>query len=186
MLAACFTRHAGVAQVVAEEPPAMRRGTERDQQSAGDEKNGIVNQRTTLNLVGVVDTESGESRRNENIFLNPIDNNTLKELNLRLGTTATVIEFFRPERNYFAAEFGNSPSTPLHVASSSAQQLHGNVFFRHLNSAVKARSFFQAGACSLRGRTSMERHSALRSGKEPLFHWKAHSREFVGTSTETS
>jgi hypothetical protein len=133
------------AQVAAEGSPAMRRGTEREQQSADKNGSAIVNQRTVLNLVGVADTASGESRRNENIFLNPIDNNALKELNLRLGTTATVIEFFRPERNYFAAEFGNSPSSPLHIASLSARRVHGNVFFRHFNSVVKARSFFQVG-----------------------------------------
>src|SRR5918994_1628179 len=133
ILVSCCTPGLSAAQVAPEEPPVTRRGTEREQQSAGNEGSAIVNQRTTLNLVGVADTESGESRRNENVFLNPIDNNALKELNLRLGTTATVIEFFRPERNYFAAEFGNSPSTPLHITSSSVQRVHGNIFFRHFN-----------------------------------------------------
>jgi hypothetical protein len=110
-----------------------------------DSQTTTLDKRTALNLVGVADAESGESRRNENIFLNPIDNNALKELNLRLGTVATVIEFFRPERNYFAAEFGNSPSVPLHLGTSSPRRLHGQLFMRHLNSVLKARSFFQVG-----------------------------------------
>jgi hypothetical protein len=42
-------------------------------------------QRTQLNLLGQTDTSSGESRRNENVQFNLIDNNSLRELNLRVG-----------------------------------------------------------------------------------------------------
>ena len=45
--------------------------------------------RADLNLLGRTNTSTGESRRNENIQFNLIDNNALKELNIRLGTTAT-------------------------------------------------------------------------------------------------
>ena len=48
--------------------------------------------RTDLNLLNKTDTAAGESRRNENVQFNLIDNNALKELNIRLGTTATLIE----------------------------------------------------------------------------------------------
>ena len=41
--------------------------------------------RTRLNLLGEVDSENGEGRRNENVQLTLIDNNVLKELNTRLG-----------------------------------------------------------------------------------------------------
>jgi hypothetical protein len=58
--------------------------------------------RTDLNLLNKTDTASGESRRNENVQFNLIDNNALKELNIRLGTTATLIE----EANRLAAEIG--------------------------------------------------------------------------------
>src|SRR6267378_7364555 len=75
-------------------------------------------QRTELNLLGKVDTQSGESRRNENVQFNLIDNNTRKELNTRLGTSATIVEEFHPDRNYFGVEFGNAPPTVLHVAAS--------------------------------------------------------------------
>jgi hypothetical protein len=54
--------------------------------------------RTELNLLGKVDTQSGESRRNENVQFNLIDNNTRKELNSRLGTSATIVDEFRPEQ----------------------------------------------------------------------------------------
>src|SRR5437763_9672172 len=42
--------------------------------------------RTDLNLLGATDSAAGESRRNENVQFNLIDNNALKYLNLRLGT----------------------------------------------------------------------------------------------------
>ena len=102
-------------------------------------------QRTQLNLLGEVDSEGGEGRRNENVQLTLINNNVLKELNTRMGTTATVVETFDVERNYFGREFGGSPTTPLHVSGSSASGLHGQVFWSHNNSALSARSFFQAG-----------------------------------------
>jgi hypothetical protein len=96
-------------------------------------------------LLGQTNTEGGESRRNENIQFNLIDNNALKELNIRLGTTATLIEEFKPNRNYFGAEFGNSPSSPLHVTASGQQNFHGRLHVSHQNSVFSARSFFQAG-----------------------------------------
>src|SRR6185503_15670701 len=100
-------------------------------------------QRTELNLLGKVDTEKGESRRNENVHFNLIDNNALKELNIRLGTNATIVEEFRPDRNYFGVEFGNSPVAPLHVAASKALGFHGGLYEIHNNSVFSARSFFQ-------------------------------------------
>ncbi|HTM49752.1 MAG TPA: hypothetical protein VL285_13750 [Bryobacteraceae bacterium] len=103
-------------------------------------------QRTELNLLGKVDTASGESRRNENIQFNLIDNNALKELNIRLGTSATIVEEFRPERSYFGVEFGNPPAASLHVAASKASGFHGSLYETHNNSVFSARSFFQAGA----------------------------------------
>ncbi|MBM3724762.1 MAG: hypothetical protein FJW40_04980 [Acidobacteria bacterium] len=102
--------------------------------------------RTTLNLLGKTDTSSGESRRNENVQFNLIDNNALKELNVRMGTTATIVTEFRAERGYFGTEFGNPPPGPIHVAvAKGVSALHGEATFGHGNSALSARSFFQVG-----------------------------------------
>src|SRR6185436_19748986 len=103
-------------------------------------------QRTELNLLGKVDTASGESRRNENVQFNLIDNNALKELNIRLGTNATIVQEFLPDRNYFGVEFGNSPAATLHVPASKALGFHGSLYETHNNSIFSTRSFFQAGA----------------------------------------
>ena len=69
-------------------------------------------ERTALNLLGEVDSSSGESRRNENVDITLIDNNVLKELNRRMGTTATVVRTFSAEKGYFGSEFGAAPSAP--------------------------------------------------------------------------
>jgi hypothetical protein len=101
--------------------------------------------RIELNLLGKEDASAGESRRNENIQFNLIDNNALKELNLRLGVTATIVDAFRPDRSYFASEFGKPPSAILHLKPIALSKWHGSVYETHQNSVFNARSFFQAG-----------------------------------------
>lgn len=102
-------------------------------------------QRTELNLLGQVDTASGEGRRNENVSVTLIDNNVLKEINQRMGTTATIVDEFEAERDYFGSEFGGSPSSPLHVRSSPSSNVHGSANWTHNSSIFTARSFFQVG-----------------------------------------
>src|SRR5690242_10689226 len=82
--------------------------------------------RTDLNLLGATDSAAGESRRNENVQFNLIDNNALKYLNIRLGTNATIITEFQPERRYFGTEFGSAPVAPIHLsAPKSLAGIHG-------------------------------------------------------------
>ncbi|MBI3697888.1 MAG: hypothetical protein HY238_24030 [Acidobacteria bacterium] len=116
-----------------------------EQQAEPEPKPADSNKRIELNLLGAPDTTAGESRRNENIQFNLVDNNALKELNVRLGATATIVEEFHRERNYFGAEFGNPPSPALHVPATRAAGIHGSAYESHLNSIFSARSFFQAG-----------------------------------------
>ena len=101
--------------------------------------------RTELNLLGQLDAASGESRRNENVRITLIDNAVLKELNIRMGTTATVVEEFRADRNYFGSEFGSKPSSLLHLSAAATSRFHGNLYASHNNSIFSARSFFQVG-----------------------------------------
>ena len=72
--------------------------------------------------------------------------NALKELNVRLGTTATIVEDFRVDRGYFGVEFGNRPPAPLHLAPARVAALHGTLYEWHNNSVFSAWSFFQAGS----------------------------------------
>ena len=98
------------------------------------------------NLLGQADTSKGEGRRNENVQINLVDTNAARELNSRVGTTATIIEEFRPERGYYAAEYGNAPRNPVHVQAQRGAGVHGNLFWTHNNSVFTARSFFQVGS----------------------------------------
>lgn len=102
--------------------------------------------RTRLNLLGEVNSEQGEGRRNENVRLTLIDNNVLRELNERLGISATAVKNFQIDRSYWATEYGGQPSRPLHAPPARASRINGNLFLTHTNSAVSARSFFQVGA----------------------------------------
>ena len=102
-------------------------------------------QRQDLNLLGVTDANSGESRRNENVQFNPVDNNALKELNARVGITATIVEQFKVDRSYFGNEFGNRAKAPPYLAASKLSAFHGTIYETHLNSIFTARAFFQAG-----------------------------------------
>ena len=101
--------------------------------------------RTDMNLLGETSSETGESRRNENVQFNLVDNNALKELNIRLGTTATLISEFAVDRGYFGSEYGKPPTPPVHAPPGRGSGFHGDAFWRHNNSVFSARSFFQAG-----------------------------------------
>src|SRR6476659_4541574 len=101
---------------------------------------------TELNLLGSTDSAAGDSRRNENVQFNLIDNNALKYLNIRLGTNATIVTEFQPDRKYFGTEFGGSPAPPIHLNSvRSTGAFHGGLSFTRSDSLFSARSFFQAG-----------------------------------------
>lgn len=101
--------------------------------------------RVELNLLGKEDTSKGEGRRNENVQFNLVDNNALKELNVRLGATATLVQEFRADRGYFGAEFGNPSTGPVHLSTARRVNWHGNLFANHQNSVLAARAFFQVG-----------------------------------------
>lgn len=104
-----------------------------------------ANKRVEMNLLGKTDAASGESRRNENVQFNLVDNNALKELNVRLGTTATIVREFNPSSGYFGAEFGNAPKASITLPAPIRSGFHGRLYETHLNSVTSARSFFQVG-----------------------------------------
>ena len=102
--------------------------------------------RTELNLLGQTDASVGESRRNENVRITLVDNAVQRELNERLGASATVIKEFKAETSYFGSEIGSSPSSTLHQAHVPTSGVHGRIYETLTNSVFTARSFFQAGS----------------------------------------
>ena len=65
--------------------------------------------------VSQTDAAAGENERNENVAVAPVDLNILKDLLVRIGTTATIIPQFLPDLDYFGSEYGVAPSIGLHV-----------------------------------------------------------------------
>ena len=145
-----FLLGAAIVSSAADEPhdPGSPREP-RDQADASstseDESSPAGVQESDQPLLGEVAAEKGESRRNENVQFNLVDNNSLKELNIRLGTTATIVEEFRINQGYFGTEFGNSPAPVIHASPAIGPALHGDLFWDHNNSVFSARSFFQVG-----------------------------------------
>jgi len=84
--------------------------------------------------------------RNENVPIYQIDNNAIKEANIRLGGSFTLIAEPIAERSYFGGEFGQSP-TALLVPQTVERRpgWHGELFEWHQNSVFNARTFFQVG-----------------------------------------
>jgi hypothetical protein len=121
------------------QPPAP------DKPNEAESKPADANKRVELNMLGRADASSGESRRNENVQFNLVDNGALKELNTRLGTTATIVQEFSPANGYFGAEFGNAPKSSIALPAAIRAGFHGQLRESHLNSITSARSFFQVG-----------------------------------------
>ncbi|MCP5115565.1 MAG: hypothetical protein GY953_32460, partial [bacterium] len=120
--------------------PAKKPPTEADDTPAGN-----LADRARLNLLGEVDSASGESRRNENVRLTLIDNNVLRELNRRMGTSATVVKDFKVDQSYWGTEFGGRPTRTLHLPPTKASKVHGELYWNHDNSIFRARKFFHVG-----------------------------------------
>ena len=136
----------GQQQPEEEDTPTPAAETPDTAEGTADSSQGTAaDQRTSLNLLGQEDTQSGEARRNENVQFNLVDTNTLQELNIRLGATATIVTDFQPDRDYYGAEYGRRAPPNLHMPPARGQDLHGNVSWTHGNSAFSARSFFQVG-----------------------------------------
>ena len=136
----------GATEPVASEGPAEGLDGEESGNEANEAATSNAADRTRLNLLGEVNSEQGEGRRNENVSLTLIDNNVLKELNERLGISATAVKTLQVDRSYWATEFGGPPGRPVHAAPTPVSRINGSAFLTHTNSAVSARSFFQVGA----------------------------------------
>ncbi|MCC7233674.1 MAG: hypothetical protein IT163_00125 [Bryobacterales bacterium] len=125
--------------------------------------------RQDLNLLGRTNAQNGESRRNENVQFNLIDNNALKELNTRAGTTATPVGEFRADRGYFGSEFGVPPTATLHASPVKGDPWHGNLYLWHGNSVFNARSFFTVGGLKPAHENQYGATATMRLGPDTRF-----------------
>ncbi len=91
-------------------------------------------------------TLSSAAQRNENVPVFQIDNEAIKEANIRLGNQITIVDQARAEINYFAAEHGRPASEQVWLGKASKTPgWHAELYESHLNGAFNARTFFQVG-----------------------------------------
>jgi len=83
--------------------------------------------------------------RNENVAVNLIDNNAIKELNQRLGAMISLLAEPRSEAGLYASQFGRTGGGYTLGALSRPSTWHGEMQHQHQNSVFNARTFFQSG-----------------------------------------
>jgi hypothetical protein len=85
--------------------------------------------------------------RNENVQVNLIDNDALKEANIRLGDSVTIVSQPVVETGYYATEHGRPPGEALALRPAPpTSNWHGEIFESLQNSVFNARTFFQVGS----------------------------------------
>jgi hypothetical protein len=85
--------------------------------------------------------------RNENVAVYLIDTNAAKEAAIRAGSQVTLVTEAAVESNHFAADQGRGASGGFTFnAPARPPGWHGELYHRHQNSVMNARTFFQVGS----------------------------------------
>ncbi|HXG32950.1 MAG TPA: TonB-dependent receptor [Bryobacteraceae bacterium] len=88
----------------------------------------------------------GAAQRNENVPLYRIDNEAIKEANVRLGGTVVLVSDPPAERGTYASEYGQPVGAPVVLpAAAPAAAWRAEAYWWHQNSVFNARTFFQVG-----------------------------------------
>ncbi len=86
------------------------------------------------------------AQRNENVVVHRIDNDAIREANVRLGNRVTIVPEPAVETGAFATEHGQPPGEAVAMRSpSSLSSWHAELSEWHQNSVLNARTFFQVG-----------------------------------------
>ncbi len=91
------------------------------------------------------DVASGAAQRNENVKVNLIDNNAVKEMLSRLGASLAPVDWPTPARNYYGVEFGKAPAELPFLSKPDAAGWNFTLSEALRNSVFNARTFFQVG-----------------------------------------
>ncbi len=88
------------------------------------------------------------AQRNENVAVYQIDNDAIKEANIRVGTTSTLVSEIPVDSAWLAAEHGRPAGEQLLLRPLAAAPpgWHGELFEMHQNAVFNARAFFQVGS----------------------------------------
>lgn len=86
------------------------------------------------------------SRRNENVAVQQIDNNVIKEAGVRLGNSISLLPEAKVESSYYAVEAGQPAGQVVAQPAPEPQPgWHGEITESHQNSVFNTRTFFQVG-----------------------------------------
>ncbi len=108
------------------------------------------------------------AQRNENVAVWLIDNNAVKEVNIRLGDNVTIVSEAAVETNYYATEHGRPAREAVVIGFGTPPSAwHGELFEWHQNSVFNARTFFQVGGVKPSRRNSYGLRAAGTLGR----HW---------------
>jgi hypothetical protein len=119
--------------------------------------------------------------RNENVPVYQIDNNAIKEANVRLGGSITLIAEPAAERTYFGSEFGQTPSALLVPAQVQRRpSWHAELFEWHQSSVFNARTFFQVGGVKPSRRNHYGGRFSASVGERTYFSGDASQRKIRG------
>ncbi len=89
---------------------------------------------------------ASSAQRNENVAVYQIDNDAIKEANIRLGTMPRLVEYTSVESSLYAVEHGRPAGEALLLPSlPDPSSWHAELFGMHQNSVFNARTFFQVG-----------------------------------------
>lgn len=106
-------------------------------------------------------------QRNENVALQRIDNNVVKEAGIRLGIQTALIQEAPADGVYFATEFGQAAQRPpFFGAPNRLPSWHADLYADHRNSVFNARTFFQVGSVQPSRRNS---YGIRATGELPRF-----------------
>jgi len=85
--------------------------------------------------------------RNENVAVYLMDTNAAKEAAIRAGSQVALVAEAAVESNYFAADQGRGAAGGFTFAKPGRPSgWHGELYMRHQNSVLNARTFFQVGS----------------------------------------
>ncbi len=85
--------------------------------------------------------------RNENVAVYLIDTNAAKEVAIRAGSQVALVTEAAVESNFFAADQGRASSGGFTFNPPARPNgWHGELYHRHQNSVLNARTFFQVGS----------------------------------------
>ncbi len=91
------------------------------------------------------DLEAAAAQRNENVKVNLIDNNAVKESLVRLGAAVTPVDFPTPVRSHYGAEYGRPLAELPFLSKQAGPAWHATLSEEMRNSVFNARTFFQVG-----------------------------------------